>query len=173
LGGRNAKADPYAQVFSRKDGGVPVDPAVEEGGWVFVKAADAYFALRPSKGKITVKEDHRFDWPGKATPIVIHAGGESDDGSFEQFKRKVLVNSLTYKDGVLTYTDATWGKMQFNADPNKPNDQWRRLNGKPVPLPDKLFDSPYLTSDYNTGVITAQFNGRKLEFDFNLSAADK
>jgi hypothetical protein len=167
LGGRNAKADPWVEVFSRKDGGVPVDPPVEEGGWVFVEAADAYFALRPAEGKITIKDGTRFDWPGKATPIVIHAGGESVDGSFDQFKQKVLDNTLTYNNGVLTYTDPKWGKMQFNADPAKPNHQWRILNGKPVPLPDKLFDSPYLTSDYNTGIITAQFNGRKMVFDFN------
>lgn len=166
LGGRNAKARPYAEVLSRKDGGETVDPAIVEGGWAFVKAADAYFALRPAEGKITVKQ-HRFDWPGKGTPIVIHAGGESDDGSFEQFKKKVLSNTLSYENGVLTYTDPKWGRMEFDADPAKPNDQWRHINGKSVPLPDKLFDSPFLKSDYNTGVITAVFGDRKASYDFN------
>jgi hypothetical protein len=166
--------DSYAQILSRKDGGVPVDPSVEEGGWVFVKAADAYFALRPAEGTVTVNaEELRFDWPEKKLPIVIHAGGQSDDGSFDQFKQKVLANTLTYNNGVLTYTDPKWGRMQFNADPAKPNHQWRILNGQPVPLPDKLFDSPYLTSDYNTGIITAQFNGRKLVWDFNQIDARK
>jgi len=36
-----------------------------------------------------------------------------------------------------------------------------------VPLPDRLFDSPYMTSDYNSGVVTARFNELKLVLDFH------
>jgi hypothetical protein len=100
-------------------------------------------------------------------PLVLHAGGATEDGSFDAFKKKVLANRLTYQDGVLAYEDAKWGKMEFCPDGAKPADRWRRINGQPVPLPDKLFDSPYLTSDYNSGIVTAEFNGRKLVLDFN------
>ena len=57
--------------------------------------------------------------------------------------------------------------MQFCADPARPADQWRRVNGQPMELSDQLFDSPYLTSEYRSGVITAEFGGRKLVLDFN------
>ena len=67
----------------------------------------------------------------------------------------------------VTYENPKWGEMRFRPYPNRPADEWRQVNGKPVALPDKLFDSPYLTSDYNRGVITATFGGRKLVLDFN------
>ncbi len=67
----------------------------------------------------------------------------------------------------VTYADAKWGKMEFQPYAELPADQWRRIDGKPVKLPDTLFDSPYLTSDYDSGIIKAEFNGRKLTLDFN------
>src|SRR6056297_147669 len=167
-GKRVGKQQPYASILSRDGGGASVEPAIAEGGWVFGKADDAYYALRPAQGQCTINaEKKQLEWPEWKMPLVLHAGGATEDGSFDAFKKKVLANRLTYQDGVLAYTDPKWGKMEFCPDGSKPADRWRRINNKPVPLPDKLFDSPYLTSDYNSGVITAEFNDRKLILDFN------
>jgi autotransporter-associated beta strand protein len=155
-----------ATIIGREGGGAPIKPAVIEGGWIFGEAGDAYFALRPAQGQCTVNTN-QFTWAEAKMPVVIHAGGATEDGSFDAFKKKVLSNRLTYKDGVLAYEDAKWGKTEFCPDTAKPADQWRRINGKPVALPDKLFDSPCLTSDYDSGIIKAQFNGHKLMLDFN------
>jgi hypothetical protein len=170
-GKRIGKQQPYASIIQREGGGAEIKPATIEGGWLFVEADDAWFAMRPAQGQCTINvEKKRFEWPEPKMPLVLHAGGQTEDGSFENFKKKVLANSVTYKDGVLTYKDPKWGTMAFCPDPARPADQWRRINGKPVPLPDKLFDSPYMTSDYNSGVVTAQFNGRKLVLDFSKPA---
>lgn len=67
----------------------------------------------------------------------------------------------------VTYKNPKWGKVHFCPYASRPADQWRQIDGDPVELPDKLFDSPYLNSDYNSGVIKAQFNGHKLVLDFN------
>ena len=172
-GKRVGERQPYASIISREAPGAPikpiVKPAVIEGGWLFVEAGDAWFAMRPALGQCTVHAENKqqFEWAEAKTPLVIHAGGASEDGTFDAFKKKVLANTITYQDGVLTYEDAKWGKMEFCPDPTRPADQWRRIDGEPVELPDKLFDSPYLTSDYDSGVITAEFNGRKLVLDFN------
>ena len=163
---RYGNPQPTATIIGREGGGAPIKPAAIEDGWLFGEAGDAYFAMRPAQGQCTVKEN-QFTWPEAKMPLVIHAGGATEDGSFDAFRKKVLANSLAYKDGVLTYKDPKWGTMSFAPDPARPADQWRRIGGKPVPLPDRLFDSPYLTSDYNSGVITAQFGGRRLMLDFN------
>ncbi len=162
---RYGNPQPTATIISREGGGAPIKPAVSEGGWLFGEAGDAYYALRPAQGQCTIKEN-QFTWPEPKTPLVIHAGGATEDGSFDAFRKKVLSNRLTYQDGVLAYEDAKWGKMEFCPDGARPADQWRRLNGKPVPLPDKLFDSPYLVSEYSSGIVTAQFAGHKLVLDF-------
>lgn len=166
LKGDKTVLDPYLQLLSRKDGGVPIETPIEEDGWVFIRADDAYLALRPAKGECSVKDD-RFEWPDPQMPILIHAGGATDDGTFDEFKRKVLSNTVSYWSNVLKYSDPKWGTMEFCSDPDKPNDQWRRVNGEPVPLPDMLFMSPYLRSYYNSGVIHAIFGEHKRVFDFH------
>ncbi len=65
---------------------------------------------------------------------------------------------------------ATWKRVASaggTEDPSYSIDQWRRINGKPIDIAGKVFDSPYLSSDYDSGVVTAQFNGRKLVLDFH------
>lgn len=157
---------PFAAITQREKGGVPVKPATIEGGWVFGEAGDAYFAIRPAEGQCAT-DAKGVTWPDAKIPLVIHVGGATEDGSFDAFKKKILANRLAYKDGTLVYEDAKWGKMEFCPDAARPAEQWRRINGEPVALPDKLFDSPYLTSDYNSGIVKAQFNGRTLTLNFN------
>lgn len=157
---------PYTEIVVRENGGAPIKPVTIEDGWLFGEMGDAYFAMRPAQGQCATNKNI-FTWPEAKMPLVIHAGGATEDGSFDAFKKKILSNSLTYKDGTLTYEDAKWGKMEFCPDSKRPSDQWRRIDGKPVALPDKLFDSPYLTSDYDSGIIKVQFNGRKLTLNFN------
>ncbi len=169
---------PSAAIIVREAGGAPIKPAVAENDWVFGEAGDAYYALRSVVDKVTVN-GNTFSWgsgsdplPPNAQPfvrqyVVLRAGGATEDGSFEDFKKKVLAGRVECKGSTLVYQDAQWGTMEFCGDPSQPPDQWRRINGKPVELPNKLFDSPYLTSDYDSGVVKAEFNGRKLTLDFN------
>ena len=169
------KGEPYISIMRTEADGAEVAAPVSAGGWVFGQAGDAYYALRPAEGEFAIgktgkdiRELRYFDFPeNKQIPFVLHAGGVTEDASFEEFKKKVLANTVTYADGVLTYKDARWGAMEFCPDPALPADRWRRIDGKPVELPDKLFDSPYLTSDYASGIITAKFGDQKLILDFN------
>ena len=42
------------------------------------------------------------------------------------------------------------------------------INGKPINYaPDKVFDSPFLVSDYNSGVVTIRKGERRKVLDFN------
>ena len=47
------------------------------------------------------------------------------------------------------------------------------VDNRPVNFtPEKLYDSPFLTSTYGAGIVTIQKNGRKLVLDFATSASD-
>jgi len=172
----NEGIQPVISIVNREGGGAEIEQPTIEQGWLFGKAGDAYYALRPAAGEFAVGkpsdrgELQRFTFPedqDKKIPFVLHAGGATEDGSFENFKKKVLAGSASYEDGVLTYKTKNWGVMRFAPYADKPADQWRQVNGKPVELPDKLFDSAYLNSKYDSGVITAEFGDRKLILDFN------
>ncbi len=174
------KEEPYISIMRTEAGGAEIEEPVAEGPWVFGKAGDAYYALRPAEGQFAIgktgkdnRELQHFDFPeGKEkVPFVLHAGGATEDGTFEEFKNRVLRNKISYENGVLTYSSKEWGTMRFCPDPDKPAEELRQVKGgfkwNPVELPDKLFDSPYLNSDYNSGVITATFGDQTLILDFN------
>jgi hypothetical protein len=79
-------------------------------------------------------------------------------------------SSLVPLDAVrwdVTCVDDTWGTMEFRPYADVAPDQWRRVDGKPVALPDRLIDSPYLWSEYDSGIVTAEFKSRRLVLDFN------
>jgi hypothetical protein len=174
----NEDIQPFITIVMRESGGAEIEPPTLEQGWLFGKAGDAWYALRPAAGAFAVGKasDHgelqRFTFPedqDKKIPFIVHAGGVTQDGSFEKFKKNVLAGELSYENGVLTYKTKAWGAIQFAPYADQPADQWRQVNGKPVELPGKLFDSRYLNSDYNSGIITASFGDRKLILDFNKS----
>ena len=167
---------PFLTIVTRENGGAEVEEHVMEQGWLFGKAGDAWYALRPAAGAFAVgkpsdpNELQRFTFPedqDKKIPFIVHAGGVTQDGSFENFKKNVLAGEISYGNGVLTYKTQDWGTMQFAPYADKPADQWRQVNGAPVDLPEKLFDSPYLNSDYDSGIITAEFGDQTLILDFN------
>lgn len=165
----NPNLRPSINIVSREGGGAEVEPAVSEDGWVFGQAGDAYYALRPAENEFAIPKPNQFAFPEDKpkTPFIVHAGGATQNGSFKEFKKRILRNKVTYNDGVLTYQSKDWGAMQFAPYAERPADQWRQVDGKRVELPDKLFASPYLNSDYDSSVITAKFGDRKLILDFH------
>ena len=167
---------PSISLYRREKSSAEIGAVTADGAWLFGQAGDAYYALRPAAGAFAVgkpsdpNELQRFIFPedqDKRIPFIVHAGGITEDGSFEQFKKKVLAGTVSYDDGVLTYKTKDWGAIQFAPYADRPADQWRQVNGQPVELPKQLFESPYLNSDYNSGIITATFGDHKLILDFN------
>jgi len=95
-------------------------------------------------------------WTAEAPRLVE----ETESGTVGQLPLNGIEWTVTCKD-------PKWGEMRFCPYPDRPEKQWRQINGKPVTLPDKLFDSPYLTNDHDSRVIVAKFGDHKLVLDFN------
>jgi len=143
---------------------------VEEKNWVFTESDGAYAALHVVNGAYHWEDGNARDngkWlycDDEYSPIILEAGLKSDYKSFEKFKAKVIGNQLLYKNNLLEYTGIYGDKFTFYADYSKVP----QVNGKPIDYaPEKVYDSPFLKSDWNSGVVHIQKGTRQLDLDFN------
>jgi hypothetical protein len=98
----------------------------------------------------------KFDDPW--SPVIFEAGRLNDFGSLEAFKQYIFGNKITLLKTVVPgfyrlryeYGKNHEDRIDFNAS----NLQIPRINGKPVDYaPKQLFESPYLKSEYQSGII--------------------
>ncbi len=107
----------------------------------------------------------------KFSPVIIEAGRKADHPTLADFMADVLDNPIElYKTvvpgfNILVYTgcgdDAP--EIEFNAA----NNSIPTIGGEYIDYSyPKLFDSPYLQSDYKSGLIKASFAGEQVMWDF-------
>ena len=128
---------------------------------------------------ITLEDSYRYNADRtmiqakeKYCPIIFEAAPRNRYDCFEDFQRDILDNQLevtkTTVPGwhVLTYqgcgSDAP--EIYFNAA----NNEIPMINGQRINYaPDMVFDSPYMKSKYNSGVVILRKGPQTLALDFN------
>ncbi len=139
---------------------------VERGGWVFTVSKGAYAAVKCVNG--TYKWDSSTRWmyfDNLYSPVIIEVGQKTDYTSYTAFQDKVLALPLAYDGKVLTHTSIYGDNLVFYADKSS----LPKINNQPIDLrPTNVFDSPFIKSVYNSGVIEISKNKRKLVLDFTL-----
>ena len=76
----------------------------------------------------------------------------------------MLARTVEVTDGVLNYTGLGGERFRFILDQSR----LPEVNGKPLDLaPAKVYDSPFVQSMWNSGVVTIQKGARKTVLDFN------
>jgi hypothetical protein len=154
------------RVFFSKAG---LTRPVREDRWFFAEAPNAFVGVCVVDGVAAFSEEApRFgQWlvcENKDTPVIIEAGRKSDFGSFEAFRKRVLAQFVSMEDSVLTYRSLGGDTLIFHADRSR----LPEINGKPVELaPVKVYDSPFVQSEWDSGVVTIQFGVEKRVLDFN------
>lgn len=164
--------------------GLP-DP-VEKEGIVFVDADDSYAAIRVPEGGWQWREGgldytaetggKRKGPPGKVmqlkeeyAPVMVEVMDKAQAGSFEDFQKKVLACKPIIKGRQLSYQSIYGDSLVFHLDQKK----MPSINGKPLNMePKKVFDSPFLSADYDSGVVTIRKEDRARVLDFNKLAAE-
>lgn len=154
---------------------------IEKGDTVFVDATTAYAAIRVPTGGWKWREeglDYTAETGGKRkgpagkvmqlkedyAPVILEVMNQQQAGSFEAFQQKVLASKPLIKDKVLSY-ESIYGEtltldLTYKKDPS--------INGKPVNYePEMVYDSPFLSAKYDSGVITISKGARKRVLDFN------
>ena len=151
-----------------------LDLVEDEDGWVFVKHEDVYLAIKALKDGQISGTLHEWGDPNKTyngmkmsdcelkitsanTAFVSEATSKSEfGGTYEEFKARVKENekNIVYKaedkNTFLEYTALDGTKLKIDFDKNK-----RYLNDVEADFTNaKLFDSPYVQSEWLSGVTT-------------------
>ncbi len=153
-------------------------PVVEEG-IIFVEAPGAYAAVRVVKGGYTIKEVTELkkrEWakipPGwditledEYAPVILEVAAKAVLKGFSDFKQRVKSCKPRYRGTVLGYQSIYGDTLTLDTSYQKTP----TVNGKPVNFnkPRMVFDSPYLKSEYDSGVVTIQKGHRKRVLNFN------
>jgi len=145
---------------------------VEEGGWVFAEAPRAFAAVRAVRGKTKWEASAPHDrakgsWlacTDQFTPIILEVVPKSDVSDFATFRRTVCANPSEVRGSTLRYVSHHYGsEFRLHMDWSRPPE----LNGKPLDYrPAKVFDSPFIQSDWNSGVVVLKKGRRRLVLDF-------
>ena len=155
------------RVWFSEDG---LSEPTENNGWVFSETQGAYAAVRIVDGG-HYWEDSDSRTKGKwlyckkeYSPVILEVDQKSNYLSFEEFSNKITGNDISFTDNILKYAGIYGDTFTFYADYSSTP----KINGMPVNYAlEKAFDSPYLKSDLNSGIVHIQKGKRRLVLDFN------
>lgn len=144
----------------------------EKDGWFFTEYDGAYAAVKFVSGGYKL-EEHIDNTLGNGywltanetySPAIIEVDKKSNYSSFEDFQKKVMALNITVSDNAVEHTTLFGDKIKFYTDFSKVAE----INDEPVNLnPAKVMDSPFVQSDFDSGVYTIKKGARTLNLDFN------
>ena len=152
--------------FSREGLSKPI----QVGAWYFAEADSAYAAVRVVSGEAAFEEESTDErariltFADDLSPVILEVARKADFPDFETFRDTVKALPLQFDGTILIYTGLSKDRFKFFAD------QSRRpqINGSQVDLgPEKVYDSPFVQSDWDSGLVTIQFGDKKRVLDFN------
>ncbi len=151
--------------------GVGLDSIIEREGWHFTSSKGAYIAVKFVKGNTTWEDGSTPFWSGKwlvgseqYSPIIIEVARKSDFETYQTFQQAVINSKLEVSTYSITRTSIYGDVLQLPTDYNRlpsVNDQTLRLQ------PNKVMDSPFVKSVFNSGEYRIQKGSRTLTLNFN------
>ncbi|MCP4782606.1 MAG: hypothetical protein GY903_12265 [Fuerstiella sp.] len=140
---------------------------VKRGSWFFAEAESAYVGVRIVNGKTTWEAHEAGRWlvcSDPKTPVIIEAARKADHKSFTAFQDTLTARLLSFKRSVLTYQSLGGATLTFYADKSRIGE----VNGTPVNLaPQNVYDSPFVKSNWDSGVVTLQCGEERRMLDLN------
>lgn len=142
---------------------------IESDGWYFVIDESAYIALRPAYGGASWENKRILVFEDITAPAVIHTESKERFASIVEFMDYIknecaLRVNNTVVPGFYTI-DYTFdgNSLYLNAANNEPP----RINGELLPYEyPYTFKSPYITSEYGSGIIKVTKGKMERVFDF-------
>lgn len=140
---------------------------VQNRSWTFAESKDAYVGVRVLEGDTSFEQSKFGRWlvcEDTMTPIIIEAGRKSDYESFSAFQAAAMAQPLAFENSILTYQTLGGDKLTFYADRSR----LPEINGAAVDLaPQKVYDSPFVQSNWDSGIVTIQCGDEKHILNFN------
>jgi hypothetical protein len=156
---------------------------LDQGGWIFTTNGKGHVAVIFLDGGHTWNADRTEALPANYTGtgdtgrILIHAGDITTQ-TFEEFRTAIVSNSLVVTSSNVDYH---FGSPQQRIQvqqydwTNQQNFTQPLINGAPLNLrpsaanPLKTFDSPYLSMDYGSDVVSVNYPvGSETQIDFGF-----
>lgn len=178
-------ADGLRVWFSKEGLSVPV----KAGDWYFAESEAAWAAVRVVSGGTEFlpdapasKKNAEPAEPGEEggrptggvvlkcdddfSPVIIEVARKADFPTLAAFQKAVQALPLALENGTLSHTGLSGDRFTFFTGQDRPPE----INGHPVNYaPAKVYDSPFVQSDWASGRVTIQKGGRKLSLDFNAT----
>jgi hypothetical protein len=147
-----------------------LDAVEEDGGWVFARAGAAFAALRPAAGgyrwtpawkhadAVTAENKAFLTLDTETAPVVMVVNDAADYGvDFAAFKAAVKAEPIRAADGGVSFATVTF------HGPDRP----ATVDGRPINLaPTRGYDSPFIRSDWNSGLIYIRKGDETVVLDF-------
>ena len=105
-------------------------------------------------------------------PVILEVMARSDVNSFDTFKALVRACGIRMNGPVLEYRTIYGEQLTFDTSAREAP----TINGRPVNYaPKKVFESPFLNANWNSGIVTITKGNRKkvLNFESGNSAQGK
>ena len=142
----------------------------EENQWIFAESEGAFAAVRVVSGGYSWKnemEKQKGRWlicDNEFTPVILEVDQKKNYQSFANFKEKIFANQFEYSNNVLDYTGLYNDRFIFFANYTSSP----RINNVTVNYaPAMTYNSPFLKSDWNSGIVRIQKGKRSIVLDFN------
>jgi hypothetical protein len=177
------------RVWFSKDG---LSAPARDGAWFFSEAPGAWAAVRvvsgsadfaaetvniatpKKKGPAAGDEDGEsapangrgrvLQCSDDFSPVIIEVARKTDYATPGEFRQAVQALPLKIDQGVLTYTSLGGDRFTFFIDQSQPP----QVNGQGIEYaPPRAYDSSFVQSDWDSGVVTIQKAARKLVLNFN------
>ncbi len=131
--------------------------------WVAVRAAGGVFA--PANDVLEPRHSRAGTFYGLSDdtmPVIIEAAERSDYPSFEAFKNAARAAALRQSDGAYHYESLSGDTLSMFDDRARPT-----INGTAIDYtPDVAYQSRYVLSQWDSGVVTVAVNGNRHVLDF-------
>lgn len=125
------------------------DEVVSEAGWTFGRRGESYVGIYSSaphsfrgEGSYAGRE---LVCDGNETVWLAECGSRREDGSFEDFRKKMLGARIAQEGEQFLFVSPGSGRLEFGLT------EGFLADGQSVEIPDDLVNCPYLHSRYGSG----------------------
>ena len=137
---------------------------------MFVSSEGAYAGVYVADGGYELKAEGQDGWwivcERDLSPIVIEVGRQVDHESMEAFRTAVLSTPVSLDGDEMRYESLAGDRFSFHTDYSA----LPMVNGETIDLtPDHVYDSLFVQSRWDSGVVELAYKGSSHVLDFNYS----
>lgn len=143
--------------------------------YIFINSPTTYVAVRAIAtrfvpGSQLMKKGHQdyglfYKLEDDLQPLIIEASEPEDYKNFEEFTEAVRKAKLESKNGTHTYASLSGNELRMYDDRSRPMIGGRKINYNP----DMAYDSRYIKSKWDSGVIIISAGGMEKILDFAIN----